>query len=102
MMKAIRYEKDSVLVQKGKIKAWVDVLIQNDEVVCDWNKYIFYFYRKSDVILRNWQDEIENFEEATNLAIETLEKFGVIYKDENEKWYKAEKYHTTKNSILIT
>ncbi len=101
MMKAIRYEKDTVLVQKGKIKAWVDVVIEKDEVVCDWNKYIFYLSRKSDVILRNWQDQIENFEDATNLAIETLEKQGIIYQDDNGKWHQTEKYHTTKGSFPI-
>ena len=41
-MKAIRYEKDAVLVQKGKIKAWVDVWIDKEEVISDWNKYIFF------------------------------------------------------------
>lgn len=102
MMKAIRYEKDAVLVQKGEIKAWVDVLIEKDEVICDWNKYIFYLNRKSDVVLRNWQDEVENFEDATSMAIETLEKFGIIYQDENGKWHTTEKYHTTKGAISIT
>lgn len=100
-MKAIRYEKDAVLIQKGKIKAWIDVLIEKEDVISDWNKYIFYLYRKSDVILRNWQDEIENFEGATNLAIETLEKFGIIYQDNNGKWYQTDKFHTTKGSIPI-
>ncbi len=100
-MKAIRYEKDSVLIQKGKIKAWVDVLIEKEEVISDWNKYIFYLYRKSDLILRNWLDEIENFEDATNLAIETLEKQGIIYQDENGKWHQTEKYHSIKGSIPI-
>jgi hypothetical protein len=100
-MKAIRYEKDSVLIQKGKIKAWVDVMIEKEDVISDWNKYIFYMYRKSDVILRNWQDQIENFEDATTLAIETLEKQGIIYQDENGKWYQTQKYHTIKDSIPI-
>ena len=100
-MKAIRYEKDTVLIQKGKIKAWVDVLIENESVRYDWNKYIFFLERSSDVILKNWQDKAENFEDATSLAIETLEKFGIIYQDENSKWHQTEKYHTTKGSIPI-
>lgn len=100
-MKVIRYEKDSVLIQKGKIKAWVDVLIEKEVVISDLNKYIFYLYRKSDIILRNWQDEIKNFEDATNLAIETLEKFGIIYQDYNDKWHQTDKFHTTKGSIPI-
>ena len=45
-MKAIRYEKDTVLVQKGKIKAWVDVVVSKGELSYDWNKYIFFLNRK--------------------------------------------------------
>ena len=30
MMKAIKYEKDAVLIQDGKIKAWVDIWIEYD------------------------------------------------------------------------
>lgn len=100
-MKAIRYEKDAVLVQKGKIKAWVDVWIDKEEVISDWNKYIFFSNQKSDLVLRSWQDEVENFEEATTLAIETLEKLGIIYQEENGKWHHTEKYHTMKGAIPI-
>lgn len=42
-MKAIQYGKDAGLVQKGKIKAWVDVLIDEEDVISNWNKYIFFF-----------------------------------------------------------
>lgn len=100
-MKAIRYEKDSVLVQKGRVKAWVDVWIEKEDVISDWNKYIFFLNQKSDLVLRSWQDEVENFEDATTLAIETLEKFGIIYQDENGKWHQTEKYHTIKGSVPI-
>ena len=53
-----------------------------------------------DVVLKNWQDKTENFEDATNLAIATLEKFGIIYQDDNGNWHQTEKYHTTKGSII--
>jgi hypothetical protein len=100
-MKAIRYEKDAVLIQDGKIKAWVDIWIENEDVICDWNKNDFIMSDPNDVALKNWQDNLEHFEEATNLAIETLEKQGVIYQDENGRWHQTEKYHTMKGSISI-
>lgn len=101
-MKAIRYEKDTVLIQAGKIKAWVDVVVRdNGDLYIDWNKMIYYLNKKEDVILREWQDNAENFEEATSLAIETLEKIGIIYLDENDEWHQTEKYHTIKGSIPL-
>lgn len=100
-MKAIRYEKDTVLVQKGKIKAWVDVVVSKGELSYDWNKYIFFLNRKEDVILSKWQDNALNFDDATDLAVKTLVKLGIIYRDKNGKWHTTEKYHSTKGSIPI-
>ncbi len=101
-MKAIRYEKDAVLIQDGRIKAWVDIWIESEDVICDWNKYIFYLNSKEDIILRKWQDKIENFVDATIIARETLEKQGIIYQDRNGKWFTTEKYHSTKGVVSIT
>lgn len=100
-MKAIRYEKNTVLIQDRNIKAWVDVWIENEDVICDWNQNDFILTDPKDVALKNWQDEIENFEDATNIAITTLENLGVIYQDEKGKWYQTEKYHTVKDSLPI-
>jgi hypothetical protein len=33
MMKAIKHENGSVLIQDGNIKAWVDVWIENEDVI---------------------------------------------------------------------
>lgn len=101
MMKAIRYEKDAVLIQDGNIKAWVDIWIENEDVICYWNKYIFIMTDSNDVALKKWQDNLDHFEDATSLAIEILENAEIIYQDENAKWHQTEKYHTTKGSILI-
>ena len=86
-MKAIRYEKDAVLIQDGKIKAWVDIWIENEDVICDWNQNDFVMTDLKDVALKNWQDNLEHFEDATSLARETLEKAEIIYQDENAKWH---------------
>jgi len=88
-MKAIKYEKDTVLIQEGNIKAWVDVVVYDGKLNYDWNKFIFFLNRKEDVVLRNWQDNLEHFEEASNLALKTLEDAIIIYQDDNAKWHKT-------------
>lgn len=100
-MKAIRYEKDTVLIQDEKIKAWIDIWIENEDVICDWNQNDFVITDPNDVALKNWQDNLEHFEDATTIARETLEKFGIICQDENGKWYQTEKNHSIKGSIPI-
>jgi hypothetical protein len=101
MMKAIKYEKDAVLIQDGKIKAWVDIWIEYEDVICDWNQNNFVMTDLKDVALKNWQDNLEHFEDATSLARETLENAGIIFQDENAKWHQTEKYHTMRGSIAI-
>lgn len=89
MMKAIGYKKDAVLIQDGNIKAWVDIWIENEDVTCDWNQNDFVMTDPKDVALKNWQDNLEHFEDAISLALETLENVGIIYQDENAKWQKS-------------
>ena len=101
MMKAIKYEKDAVLILDGKIKAWVDIWIEYEDVICDWNQNDFVMTDLKDVALKNWQDNLEHFEDATTIAREVLENAGIIYQDENGKWHQTEKYHTMKGSIAI-
>ncbi|MFZ4796290.1 MAG: hypothetical protein ACOYMA_02280 [Bacteroidia bacterium] len=100
-MKAIRYEKEAVLIQDEKIKVWVDVWIENEDIICDWNQNDFVLTDKNDVALKNWQDNLENFEDAISLAKETLENAKIIFQDKNAKWHTSEKYHTIKGSIII-
>jgi hypothetical protein len=100
-MKAIRFEKDAVLIQDDKIKAWIDIWIENEDVISDWNQNDFVMTDPNDVALKNWQDNLEHFEVAVSLGSETLEKQGIIYQDENGKWHRTEKYHTIKGSIPI-
>ena len=67
-MKAIRYEKDAVLIQDGNIEAWVDIWIENEDVICDWNKYIFLMTDPKEVALKKWQDNLDHFEDAVSLG----------------------------------
>lgn len=100
-MKAIRHEKDAVLIQDGKIKAWVDIWIENEDIICDWNQNDFIMTNPKDVALKNWQDNLERFEDAVSLSRETLENAEVIYQDKNAKWHYSEKYHSIKGSFPV-
>ena len=86
-MKVIKYEKESVLVQDGKVTSWVDIWIENKDVICEWNQNLFIETVTIDIKLKKWQDKVENFENATNLAIETLVTANIIYQDENGNWF---------------
>ena len=90
-MKVIKYDKTAILIQDGSIKAWVDVWVENDDIICDWNQNDFIMTDPKHVALKEWQDNLRNFEDAANLAVKTLENAGIIYQDENAKW------HTTIN-----
>lgn len=100
-MKAIRYEKNAVLIQDSNIKAWVDIWIENEDIISDWNQNDFVMTDPNDVALKNWQDNLEHFEDATSIARGTLETLGIIYQDKNGKWHQTDKFHTTKGSIPI-
>ena len=82
-MRAIRYEKDAVLIKDGKIKAWVDIWIEDEDVICDWNQNIFWKTDEEDMTLKKWQDNLENFQDATSLAIRTLIQKNIIIEFEN-------------------
>jgi len=74
----------------NKISAWLDISV--DKVYKDfrveWNQYIFYLDNGNDVIKREWQDDVNNFEQASSVAIWELEKSGLIYQDDKGKWFK--------------
>ena len=101
MMKAIRYEKDAVLFQYGNIRYWLDIQIENEDVICVWNKYIFIITDTNEVTLKKWQENIEHFEDAANVASETLEKQCILYQDDKGKWDQTDKFRTAQDSISL-
>lgn len=90
-MIALKYEKNAVLVQASKIKAWVDVIVYERKLNYYWIKFIFFLHREEDLVLRKWQDKSGNCEDA-----------GIIYQDENAEWHITEKYHIIQGSIVRT
>ena len=89
-MKVLKVENESVLIQDKKIKAWVDVWIEDEDVQCDWNQYIFDETNSKDIALKEWQENVLNFDMATSLAVEALEHAGIIRQAENGKWLNSD------------
>ena len=89
-MKVLKVENESVLIQENDIEAWVDVWIEDEDVQCDWNQYIFDVTNSKDIALKEWQENVLNFDMATSLAVEALENEGFIKQAENGKWFNSD------------
>jgi len=70
-MKALKIDDTgSVLIQSNDLKVWVDVYEDDKEIYCDWNQYIFMLDNPKDLVVREFQDNIDNAIEAFDLATE--------------------------------
>ena len=85
-MEVLKFKKDTVLIKDGRIKVWIDVWIENEDLICDWNQNMFLNTNRGDMLLRRWQNKLTNFEEASSLAIKTLENAGIIFQNKKAKW----------------
>jgi hypothetical protein len=70
-------------------KVWMDVYVQDGDVLCDWNQYIFMTDNSSDVARSEFQDDVNNFELLSSLAVQKLQEENIIRQDENGKWFNA-------------
>lgn len=71
-MKTIKIDENgSVLIDTNKgFSVWVDVWQDQDEILVDWNKYIFFLNCAEDMEIKAFQENVENFRICTELAIE--------------------------------
>ncbi len=71
-MKAIKKDKTgSVLIQHKDIEFWMDVWHDSDDgYVTEWNKYIFFTNCEKDMQIKEFQESADNFDKATEIAIE--------------------------------
>jgi len=74
-MKAIKKDKNgSVLIDTKKgFSLWMDVWNNGYETQCDWNKYIFFENNSLDMEIKAFQEDVNNFDTCTSLAIEYYE-----------------------------
>tara|TARA_R110000744_G_scaffold100434_1_gene193769 strand:- start:1626 stop:1859 length:234 start_codon:yes stop_codon:yes gene_type:complete len=70
-MKAIKKDKSgSVLIKDNNIEVWIDVWIDDGEYITEWNKYIFFTHCDKDMAIKKYQEDDNNYEEVSNVAIE--------------------------------
>ena len=70
----------SFLVHSDKLgrSLWMDVWLSKDgEVMCDWNKYIFYLNNSNDVEEMKLQRDFDVFDAFSSAAIEYFESFNL-------------------------
>ena len=71
-MKAIKKDiNGSIKIDTNKgFFVWVDVWKDGEKFVADWNKYIFHLNDSLDLDIKKFQEDTDNFDLATSLAIE--------------------------------
>lgn len=88
--KALKYEKGedgySVLVKQGDMKLWIDVDIVDNDVRADWNQYIFNTEDSNDMEIKKFQEDPNNFEDFTSVAIQHLEQENEIKQNDDGAW----------------
>lgn len=57
---------------------WMDVWIEDGEILCDWNKYIFFTNDSNDMEEMRIQSDCETFESFSSAAIEYFESCNVV------------------------
>lgn len=70
-------ETGSVLIKAKDLEVWLDIFEGSDgEVTADWNKYIFMLDNPLDMKIKAFQEGIDNYREASELAIDYYERLN--------------------------
>ena len=79
-MKVIKTESENGIVSsvqietENNLKIWFDIWLYYNELTGDWNKYIFDLKNSKDLEIKKFQENIENFNECLDFAIDEYEK----------------------------
>lgn len=90
-MKVLKIDDiNAVLIKSDEFEypLWMDVWMdKNDtEPQCDWNQYIFHLDDPKDVAIKAFQEDCSNFEEFSSMAMEELEKQGILIQNNDGTW----------------
>lgn len=71
-MKAIKIDyTGAVLIDTNKgFNVWMDIYKDCDELYCDWNQYIFHLNNPLDLKIKKFQEDVNNFDICSDLAID--------------------------------
>ena len=68
---------------------WMDVSIENYDILVEWNQYIFDLTNSRDVARLEFQDDCDNYDVYSSLAVQYLEDNNFVYQDYKARWYIA-------------
>lgn len=68
---------------------WMDVSIDHPDIDIEWNQYIFDLTNSKDVARREFQDDCDNYDVYSSLAVQYLEQNNLVYQDYRARWYIA-------------
>ena len=74
---------------ESKRRYWLDVSYQPEykDVDIDWNQYIFYLTDSNDVERKEFQENCDNFDEASSEVVSALEKVGELCQNYSGDWF---------------
>jgi len=75
-MKVIKHNKEteSILIDTNKgFNLWVDYWVEDNDIVIEWNKYIFFKNNSLDMKIKEFQENTDNFDEVSNLVENILD-----------------------------
>lgn len=70
----------SVLIKDNNenIEFWMDVYYEGKDIIANWNQYIFQYDIEGDREMEEYQNNLENFENASEIAIHYCEDKKLI------------------------
>lgn len=93
---ATGYEKrDNIFVvalerqdEEGTMKFFVEVWLDEKykDIDCDWNQYIFNLNSAEDMLRKKIQEDTDEFDDASSIAVCYLEEQGVVIQNNNGEW----------------
>jgi hypothetical protein len=80
----------SVLIVTKGLNVWVDVHIEDKDAVVEWNQYIFHDNDLRDQKVKEFQDNPDNYDIASSLAVQAVEFYGYIRQEDNGDWVEVD------------
>lgn len=81
-----------ILDEASGMKFWIEISVHNNDVIADWNQYIFMDNNEDDIIRKEIQDSIDVATLAFDCAVNYLLKKRCLYQSENGNWYESFEY----------
>ena len=64
LLKLNRTEGSLLIRVENRLNLWVDFWYEGSDLTIDWNKYIFFLHSETDLQIREFQNNADNFMEV--------------------------------------